>query len=313
VPHAVAGESLTHAASSGDLASGEDDLANLVLSFKQIDVLLAARSDTHDKSQAIVNGLQWEIAEEAWIRLNGRGNGHPDQNLDFESYVQLVHDLKVGRIPESLRREPLVPFNPESFWKQSWDFMVMMFLFYTCFSVPYLLAFATEDSDVMAPFNIFDLTLDVVFCLDVCFSFLTAYMHQGVMVKDLHQIAIHYLRTWFLLDIAGSFPFDKVIVAATQNSNTESQLDLQSMRIFKAVRMLKLLRAAKFMDHLAKLEQREGFATVKKSLRIMKSSFVMLFVAHLLGCLFSMLIDRSQTDNWLYTYDPDIFFADNWS
>lgn len=34
------------------------------------------------------------------------------------------------------------------------------------------------------------------------------------------------------------------------------------MRILKVVRMFKLLRAAKFMEHLSKLEQKEGFQVV---------------------------------------------------
>jgi hypothetical protein len=42
----------------------------------------------------------------------------------------------------------------------------------------------------------------------------------------------------------------------------DSKADLSSMRILKVVRMFKLLRAAKFMEHLSKLEQKEGFQVV---------------------------------------------------
>ena len=42
----------------------------------------------------------------------------------------------------------------------------------------------------------------------------------------------------------------------------DSGADLSSMRILKVVRMFKLLRAAKFMEHLSKLEQKEGFQVV---------------------------------------------------
>jgi hypothetical protein len=37
---------------------------------------------------------------------------------------------------------------------------------------------------------------------------------QGVFVSDMRSIAWNYLRRWFFLDIAGSFPFDKVPLCA---------------------------------------------------------------------------------------------------
>jgi hypothetical protein len=50
----------------------------------------------------------------------------------------------------------------------------------------------------------------------------------------------------------------------------------------------------------------------KKALRIAKTSFIMVFIAHLLGCLFTMLIDvESGRDNWLQAYDPEVYEADN--
>ena len=50
----------------------------------------------------------------------------------------------------------------------------------------------------------------------------------------------------------------------------------------------------------------------KKALRIAKTSFIMVYIAHLLGCLFTMLIDvESGRDNWLQAYDPEVYEADN--
>jgi ribonuclease I len=50
----------------------------------------------------------------------------------------------------------------------------------------------------------------------------------------------------------------------------------------------------------------------KKALRIAKTSFIMVFIAHLLGCLFTMLIDvESGRNNWLQAYDPEVYESDN--
>jgi hypothetical protein len=41
-------------------------------------------------------------------------------------------------------------------------------------------------------------------------SFFTAYWDQGILIIDRRRIVMHYLGHWFLIDFAGSFPFDKV-------------------------------------------------------------------------------------------------------
>jgi hypothetical protein len=60
------------------------------------------------------------------------------------------------------------------------------------------------------------------------------------------------------------------------------------------------------------LEQKDGFGVFKKTLRIFKSIFLMVFVSHLLGCFFTMLIDPNSEDNWLYAYNPKLMDAPVW-
>ena len=47
-------------------------------------------------------------------------------------------------------------------------------------------------------------------------SFFSFPFSQGYVVRDFHIIARQYLRSWFFPDLAGSFPFDKVVTAAIQ-------------------------------------------------------------------------------------------------
>jgi potassium voltage-gated channel Eag-related subfamily H protein 4 len=86
----------------------------------------------------------------------------------------------------------------------------MIFLVFTCFAVPYQLAFETTSGHIITPYNIFDITVDCFFMTDVLANFVTCYYHEGQYVTNLRSIGIHYLQTWFLIDVAGSFPFDKV-------------------------------------------------------------------------------------------------------
>lgn len=127
----------------------------------------------------------------------------------------------------------------------------MMFLLFTCFAVPYQLAFDTPPGNIMTPYNSFDVLVDCLFMLDVLVNFFTSYYSQGTYVDDFRSIALNYCSTWFAIDVAGSFPFDKVILAMGTSNSTA---DLSSLRILKAVRMLKLMRAIKLMGILGRLQ-----------------------------------------------------------
>ena len=90
---------------------------------------------------------------------------------------------------------------------------ILSLLLYTCFAVPVVLAFGGQiDPTVpLSAYDIWDLILDFIFCLDIILSFCTCYVAQGVCVNDLNKISKHYLLTWFAIDLPGSIPFDKII------------------------------------------------------------------------------------------------------
>jgi hypothetical protein len=108
---------------------------------------------------------------------------------------------------------PNFPLDPDTYLKQSWDMLVMILLLYTCFAVPVVLAFGgqIDPRSPLSAYDIWDLVLDFIFCFDIVLSFCTCYVSQGVYVKDLKKIAVHYLLTWFAIDLPGSIPFDKII------------------------------------------------------------------------------------------------------
>ncbi len=146
-----------------------------------------------------------------------------------------------------------LPIDPECTWKQIWDAILMLFLLYTTFSVPYLLALG-GDIDPTRPlsgFEVYDICLDSLFCTDIILSFVTAYIQNGIIERSLRQIALHYVKTWFFLDFFGSVPFDK-IVSAIQGAGGQGS----ALKIMKIARILKMVRAVRFLSKLKELEQK---------------------------------------------------------
>jgi len=56
--------------------------------------------------------------------------------------------------------------------------------------------------------QVFDLFLDVLFCIDVVINFCTAYTSRGVYITSMKAIAIHYCGTWSDCKESDRPPFD---------------------------------------------------------------------------------------------------------
>jgi hypothetical protein len=277
----------------------------------QRSVPLFIPDDTQVPGQSSVFSLRWILPKGLDIPAAFASRGPTNQDLapfkkgphsplSFEEFVLVLSMAKSDEIkPKTL---PWFPFDPDSLPKQTWDFVVMAFLMYTTFSVPYMLSFgdcgtscADADSGAWTPLDIFEVYLDLLFCVDVAVTFCTAYTSRGVYHTNLSKISLHYLRTWFLIDFFGSVPFDKIVMVLARGSSKDLQDRLQPLRL---VRILKMARAVRFFRKLSELQQKDTSGHLKHFLSVFRAIFLSLFVAHCLACAFYMVIDRSA-DNWL--------------
>jgi hyperpolarization activated cyclic nucleotide-gated potassium channel 2 len=182
-----------------------------------------------------------------------------------------------------------------------------LLLLYCSFAVPYNIAFDTASDAI----DSLDISINVIFMMDISLTFVTAYDRQGCLIRDFRKIAENYLSSWFVLDIAGSFPFDTVISSALQAGGQVSANSLSGMKL---IRMLKLVRAVKFLNKLNKLKEKEGYEMLGSFIGVSSALFIVIFVSHLVGCLLIMIaaIDPDG-ENWLNHYNPHLVNADNWT
>ena len=118
------------------------------------------------------------------------------------------------------------------------------------------------EQDRITPQGLFDIIIDILFCTDVVLNFLTAFTTRGVYVTDLSRIAYNYLTTWFVLDICGSVPFDKIFTLASSGSGDNGGAS-DVLRALRMIRILKLVRAVRFLIKLNELEQKDTTGTLK--------------------------------------------------
>ena len=239
--------------------------------------------------------------------------------IDFKNFAVLLYDVlryrsdimkptdKEWKIREMLQNLPL---DPDSGKKQLWDLMCLVLLLYCSFAVPFSIAFDDVDTDQGTTLKErLEVVMDSIFMLDIFLNFITGWDNQGIIVREFPLIAKNYLRTWFIPDFAGSFPFDKVITAfmETDRNNLSSTNMVRGLRL---VRMLKLIRALKFMNKLEKLKQTEEFEAFGTVITLISAAFTLLFTAHILGCFYTILMSYEDGNNWLLNYSPDLVAAD---
>ena len=95
--------------------------------------------------------------------------------------------------------------NPIGFFKKVWDVLMVFILLYIATLVPYRTAFVDEESSGLM--KAFELTVDVMFVLDIFLTFLTPYERRDSSYEyKLKNIAINYLSGGFAIDAVASFP-----------------------------------------------------------------------------------------------------------
>uniref|UniRef100_A0A8C8B9H3 Voltage-gated delayed rectifier potassium channel KCNH4 n=1 Tax=Otus sunia TaxID=257818 RepID=A0A8C8B9H3_9STRI len=210
-----------------------------------------------------------------------RGEMKINRNV-FESKPS-IPEYKVASVQKS--RFILLHY---SIFKALWDWLILLATFYVAVTVPYNVCFTgTEDSLSAARSTIVsDIAVEMLFILDIVLNFRTTYVSQsGQVVYDPRSICIHYVATWFFVDLIAALPFDLLYVF---NVTVTSLVHL-----LKTVRLLRLLRL------LQKLDRYSQYSAMV--LTLLMSMFALL--AHWLACLWYVIGRAEMESNDPRTWD----------
>ncbi|PNH00170.1 Potassium voltage-gated channel subfamily H member 7, partial [Tetrabaena socialis] len=262
---------------------------------------------------------------EGKVRLRQPGESHVERRhgkeaLQGEVPVERVsgYALVLGLLGAADRCLPI--FKP-SRARISWDFLMLTLLIYTAIMVPLQAGFREMDRYSL---DVADICILIVFWLDMFVQFRTAYISDtGELVRISGQIAAHYTRTWFPLDLASSLPWDALIQAALRGQGGRASALLTMIRM---TRLLKLLSATTYQGkekwpHRAAGGARGGTASAaarararpsgllrmldrhrySNVLRLVGLFLLTLLVAHWTGCTWHGLSE--WLDGWPWIFD----------
>ncbi|XP_047315091.1 potassium channel AKT2/3 isoform X2 [Impatiens glandulifera] len=163
-----------------------------------------------------------------------------------------------------------------------WETLMVFLVFYIAWVYPFEVAFL-KSSPKKALF-IADNIINLFFVVDIVLTFFVAYFDPNtqLLVRDRRKIALRYLSTWFLMDIASSIPFEAIAYLVTNKHQAGLSYSLLGMLRFWRIRRVK--------QFFTRLEKDIRFSYFW--IRCGRLLSVTLFLVHCAGCLYYMLADR---------------------
>jgi len=135
-------------------------------------------------------------------------------------------------------RCPSLPLSPNSVPKLTWDMAGLILICWDVFYIPLSVLDLTP-----VPFTIFmDYFTLIFWTLDMLMSSVSGFYIRGDLEMSMRKIWVHYLTTWFLVDLIVVVP--DWITTITSSGEDMAQ-NLKIFRAFRALRILRLLRLLK--------------------------------------------------------------------
>ena len=129
--------------------------------------------------------------------------------------------------------------HPLSKLRRRWDFLLFGMLMYCAFSIPFRVGF---DSMAVDGWLMFETVVDISFLMDIVVNFRTGYCldednEDSRIELRPKEIAKHYMKGWFVIDIVSAFPSQFLTMASGSEGESTAVNKLpRLMRIPRLVR-----------------------------------------------------------------------------
>eukprot|EP00440_Ansanella_granifera_P004913 gb/GFBE01005329.1/.p1 GENE.gb/GFBE01005329.1/~~gb/GFBE01005329.1/.p1 ORF type:complete len:790 (+),score=177.46 gb/GFBE01005329.1/:1-2370(+) len=242
------------------------------------------------------NGSNMEIDRLEWLHtIEDASNQAPDEFTTFAKKLIDVQSEKGSILSDAKKPYCRTYIRHDSQNRMLWDMLMMILLFWVCLSMPLVLGFGE-----IAWISSVDRVADVLFLLDVAFNFWTTYIDRNdVLVTHNKQMALHYLRTWFLLDFISSVPWDLVTAGLLPSLQSIKMLKIGKIaKVFKLLRLGKMIKSFASSELLETIEDQFSPKASQTLGRLINLIVVTFMVCHWLAC-FLAVFDNGMFEFYL--------------
>ncbi|KAM9308566.1 voltage-gated delayed rectifier potassium channel KCNH8 [Gastrophryne carolinensis] len=174
-----------------------------------------------------------------------------------------------------------------STFKAAWDWLILLATFYVAVTVPYNVSFVdNDDLSSTRSTTVSDISVEILFIIDIILNFRTTYVSKsGQVIFKGRSICIHYVTTWFVIDLIAALPFDLLYAF--------------NVTVVSLVHLLKTIRLLRLLRLLQKLDRYSQHSTIV--LTLLMSMFALL--AHWMACIWYVIGKMEMEENNPLTWD----------
>ncbi|OMP01617.1 hypothetical protein COLO4_11777 [Corchorus olitorius] len=228
-----------------------------------------------------------------------------DSSLSLSSLSKLIlPPLGVSSYNQNQIKSKGWVISPMDSRYRCWETFMVTLVFYSAWVYPFEVAFFS--SSPPRKLYIADNIVDLFFAVDIVLTFFVAYIDSRtqLLVRDSKKIAVRYLSTWFLMDVASTIPYEALGYLFTGKSKVGISYSLLGLLRFWRLRRVKQL--------FTRLEKDIRFSYFW--IRCARLLAVTLFLVHCAGCLYYLLADRypHEGNTWLGSVNPNFRETSLW-
>jgi len=179
--------------------------------------------------------------------------------------------------------------HEDSMARRLWELVILGLIGVSSAMIPFLVAFQGQAFGKGA-FVLY--AIDLFFFVDIWLNFRTGFRREGVEISDHHEIAVHYRRSFFPIDLLANFPFELLLIF-------HPEATLGGISVIVLLRMLRLLRMARVFRVFRRWE-RTGWIN-PGYLRISKFLGIMVLLMHWLACGWFLVaaLEQFPENSWV--------------
>jgi len=192
--------------------------------------------------------------------------------------------------------------------------MMAILVLYFAFSVPWEMASFGDIWGKETDSTFWQEVFVVIFAADIVLNFFTAYKVEQELVTDLKLIARRYVRVWFWIDLAATFPIGLLIDSEVSSDDSSSVNKSAAAsgnvnKILRLMRVFKLMRIFRMARLLPRLE--DAFRMHENFLRVAKLMLVLFSLWHWIACFywFIAFLEDFNHDRLIYVREGGLNWA----
>ncbi|KAF7257661.1 hypothetical protein EG68_05405 [Paragonimus skrjabini miyazakii] len=194
--------------------------------------------------------------------------------------------------------------HPCSNFRFYWDVIMLLLLIANLIILPVAISFFNEELSIQ--WIAFNCISDTVFLVDIAVNFRTGVIKNNFadeIILNPREIAQHYVKTWFLLDLLSSVPLDYIYLIFHEREMHLQLLQagraLRFLRFAKLLSLIRLLRLSRLVRYVSQWEEFLNLAN--KFIGIFNLVLILLLLGHWNACLQFLIpvLNEYPVDSWV--------------